>query len=110
MGLCKGIFQSDRIIPADGLSSVGYFSQIDTAKPGAILVYPDYVGSDGKNHDGHIGIVLDATGKGIKGVTKIVHCSLGSYKNYNDAILITGSEIWQAHKNSIIVWFDGIEE
>ena len=97
-------------IHADGLSSVGYFSQIDAAKPGAMLVYPDYVGSDGKNRDGHIGIVLEATGKGIEGVTKIIHCSLGSYKKHNDAILITGSEIWQAHKSSIIVWFDGIEE
>lgn len=97
-------------IHADGMASVGYFSQIEIAKPGAMLVYPDYVGNDGKNHDGHIGIVLEANGKGIKGVTKVIHCSLGASKSKGDAIQATGSEIWQGHKTSIIVWFDGLEE
>lgn len=95
-------------IHADGLSPVGFFSKLDAAKPGAMLVCPDYVGTDGRLHDGHIGIVLEAAGTGLKGVTKIIHCSLGASKKLGDAIQITGSEIWQAHKSSIIVWFDGI--
>lgn len=97
-------------VHADGLSSVGFFTQIETAKPGAMLVYPDYLGRDGKNHDGHIGIVLEANGKDVKGVTKIIHCSLGASNKLGDAIQVTDSEIWQGHTNSIIVWFDGLEE
>ncbi|GLO11945.1 hypothetical protein PPUJ20028_05260 [Pseudomonas putida] len=98
-------------IHADGLASTGYFSRIENAKPGAILVYPDYTGSDGNSHDGHMGIVLEVNGgKGVKGVTKIVHCSNGAYTKLGDAIQITGSEIWQIKKESIIVWLDGLEE
>ncbi|MFZ6750091.1 CHAP domain-containing protein [Undibacterium sp. Ren11W] len=97
-------------IHADGLASVGYFSQLETAKPGAMLVYPDYIGSDGKKHDGHIGIVIEVNGSGVRGVSKIVHCSMNGWTNKGDAIQATGSEPWQAHVNSIIVWFESVEE
>lgn len=96
-------------IHADGLSSVGYFSKLDIPKPGAMLVYPDYTNISG-NHDGHIGIVLETSGSGVGGVTKIVHCSLGASVKLGDAVQVTDSQIWQSHSNSIIVWFEGLNE
>lgn len=96
-------------IHRDGVESTGYFRQLESAEPGALLVYPDYIGSDGKSHDGHIGIVVDASGKGIQGVKKIVHCSLGNYKKTQDAIQVTDAQPWLAKKNSIIVWLEGLD-
>ncbi len=96
-------------IHRDGMEATGFFQRIDTAEPGALLVYPDYVGKDGKSHDGHIGIVLEASGKGIAGVKKVIHCSLGNFKTHRDAIQITDAKPWLAHKESIVVWMEGLE-
>lgn len=90
-------------IHRDGLSSTGYFTQIDSGQPGALLVYPDR-----KGHDGHVGIVVDSKGKGVGGVTKVIHCSLGNYPNTRDAIQLTGPDAWLARKDSIIVWLEGL--
>lgn len=94
-------------IHADGLSSTGFFTRLNLVKPGALLVYPDYKGSDGKFHDGHVGIVIEGAGKSIDDVTKIVHCSVSNSKK-GDAIQITKPNPWLAHKDSIVVWFDSI--
>lgn len=93
----------------DGMSSTGYFTRLDDALPGALLVYPDYVDADQVNHDGHIGIVLEVAGKGIKGVKKIAHCSLGNFKQTGDAIQITAPHAWIARPEAIIVWLDGLQ-
>ena len=103
-----GWFETTAIY-ADGNASVGFFSQSSDGKPGSLLVYPDYVGANGKHHDGHIGIVLEANGPGIAGITKIIHCSLGGYRTKGDAVQITDSKIWQGHANSILVDFDGLD-
>ena len=84
----------------DGIESTGYFRQLDSGEPGALLVYPDYIGADGKSHDGHIGIVIDASGKGVKGVNQVVHCSLGNYMHSKDAIQISDPQPWLVHINS----------
>lgn len=97
-------------IHADGMASVGYFTQLESPKKGAILVYPDYVGTDGKSHDGHIGFILEVAGNDISGATKVIHCSLGGYNNHGDAIQITDSGIWRRHPSSIIVWYDDLED
>lgn len=104
-----GWFETSGIY-ADGLSSVGLFSKLDVPKPGALLVYPDYRGADGRSHDGHIGIVtvVDGTKTGVPAVTSIVHCSLGGWNNHQDAIQETPPAPWLAHSNSIIVWLDGL--
>jgi hypothetical protein len=75
-----------------------------------LLVYPDYVGKDGQSRDGHVGIVLEANGAGVAGVTKIIHCSLGAYRAHGDDVQITGPAPWLAHASSVITWFDGLEE
>lgn len=103
-----GWFETSAIY-RDGVESTGYFQQLDVAVPGSLLVYPDYKGTDGKNHDGHIGIVLETTGaNGVAGVKKIIHCSLGNYRTSGDAIQITDPKPWLAHKESIVIWLEGM--
>lgn len=92
----------------DGLESTGYFTKLEQARPGALLVYPDYVGTDGRTHDGHVGIVVEVSGKGVSGVTKVVHCSAGNFHATQDAVQITAPQAWSAKKNSIIVWLEGL--
>jgi hypothetical protein len=75
-----------------------------------MLVYPDYKDAKGTVHQGHIGIVLEANGDGVAGVTKVIHCGFTAWKTSGDAIGQSGSQIWQAHESSIIVWFDGLED
>lgn len=97
-------------VHADGLASVGYFSKIDAARPGALLVYPDYIGADGARHDGHMGIVIDANGPGVEGVNHVVHCSLSASEHMHDAIQVTDAGPWRRSGSSIIVWLDGLNE
>jgi hypothetical protein len=94
---------------ADGRMATGYFSQIKRPAVGALLVYPDYVGKDGRKHDGHIGIITEVADKtkGIAGVGRVVHCSLGGWKRQKDAIQETPPTIWTGHDGSIIVWYEG---
>jgi hypothetical protein len=95
-------------IHADGLANTGWFSRIDDPRPGALLVCPDYVGADGRKHDGHIGLVVDVSGSGITGASKVVHCSFGNWKNKGDAIQVTDASVWAARLESIVVWLDNL--
>ena len=106
-----GWFETTAIY-ADGNASVGYFTKLDNPVVGAMLVYPDYVGADGKSHDGHIGIItkVKANAKGIAGVSSVIHCSLGAWKSKHDAVQETDPSIWLNHKGSIIVWYDGYSD
>lgn len=92
-------------IHADVKASWGYFEALSTPKPGAILVYPD---KDG--HDGHIGLVTRTNGKpGLEGVDAIIHCSLGGWKKFGDAIRETDASIWKARADSVIGWYSGLD-
>ena len=95
----------------DGKESTGYFREIQPAV-GAFLVFPDYRGSDGHTHDGHIGMVteIDPTKFGLARVRKIIHCSLGGWRNHGDAIRETGPEIWLNGHDSICVWYEGFAD
>lgn len=96
-------------IHADGLKDTGYFKQVEPMV-GAFLVYPDYRGSDGKMHDGHIGIItaIDPLRSGIARVTRIIHCSLGGWRDHNDAVQETGPDHWLRQPSSIAVWYEGL--
>jgi hypothetical protein len=96
-------------IHADGLQDTGYFRKVEPVV-GAFLVYPDYRGSDGKMHDGHIGIIsaIDPAKTGISRVTKIIHCSLGGWTNLHDAVQETGPDHWLKQSSSIAVWYEGM--
>lgn len=93
----------------DGLANVGFFSEIDRPKIGALVVYPDYKDANGKNRQGHIGIVSQVTaqGSGMTAVEKVIHCSLGGWNKHKDAVLETAPVAWLAKPKSIIVWLDG---
>lgn len=94
----------------DGMKDTGFFSRTKAPRIGGMLVYPDYRGSDGKMHDGHIGIICKVNGKdGVAGVDEIIHCSLGSSNNLGDAIQITKPTPWLNHSDSIAVWFEGLD-
>jgi hypothetical protein len=86
-------------------NSQGFFDPLTTAKPGAIVVYPDANG-----HQGHIGIVVEASGSGVKGITKVIHCSSGNFKSNGDAIRITPPAVFVARKDSLIGWYGGLSE
>ena len=96
-------------IHRDGLASTGYFTKLDRARPGALVVYPDYKDASGTSHDGHVGIVTATSDvDGIAGVTEVIHCSLGGWKNHQEAIRATPPVAWAGHANSIVVWLDGL--
>ena len=96
-------------IHADGLASTGFFTELTKPRPGALLVYPDSKGADGKHHEGHIGIVTQANekGNGISAVAKVIHCSNGGWKSKKDAVQETAPTAWLGNPKSIIVWLDG---
>ena len=96
-------------IHADGRSDLGFFAPLDNPRPGAMLVYPDRRGADGLMHDGHIGIVVESSGAGIAGATRVIHCSLSQFSRSGDAVQITDASVWRRHEESLIVWFAGIE-
>jgi cell wall-associated NlpC family hydrolase len=85
--------------------SQGFFDALDAAKPGAIVVYPDAGG-----HQGHIGIVVEANGPGVKGIDRIIHCSSGNFRSNGDAIQITAPSAFLARKDSLIGWYGGLTE
>ena len=64
------------------------FTQTDLqqAQPGDLLVYPDSGG-----HQGHIGIVTQVD---HSMPTLVIHCSLGNYNNYHDAVRITDPSVF----------------
>lgn len=92
-------------IHADGHHSTGFFTRLSEARPGALLVYPDHRGSEG-----HVGLVLEAAGPGVQGVTRVVHCSLGNWRSKKDAIQVTEPDAWINNEESIIVWLDDLVE
>ncbi|MDX5984343.1 hypothetical protein [Sphingomonas echinoides] len=99
-------------IHADGLSPTGYFHALAEPVVGSFLVYPDYTGTDGRTHDGHIGIVtaLDMAQHGIARVKAIIHCSLGGWHQHGDAVQETAPAPWLAHSNAIAVWYEGFSD
>ena len=91
-------------IHADMGGSWGIFDGIDTPVVGAFVCYPD---KDG--HDGHIGVITAVTGgKGVAAIQKVIHCSLGGWKNLGDAIQETAPAPWLARSDSLIGWYTGV--
>ena len=105
-----GWFETSGIY-ADGLASVGFFTELDKPRVGSLLVYPDSKSASGKIHQGHIGIVSSVapSGSGVTAVEKVIHCSAGGWKRSKDAIQETTPVAWLANPKSIIVWLDGTE-
>ena len=69
------------------------------AKSADFVIYPDRVGTDGKHHQGHMGIVAEA----MRGPQRVIHCSAGNWSRTGDAIAETGPEVWTMNAGSIVV-------
>ena len=92
----------------DGLRNTGFFSKVDIATPGCLVVFPDKITKSGKKTEGHVGIAVAASGAGVDGITKVVHCSSGNYKRHKDAVRVTGPEIWSTRSDSLIIEYVGV--
>lgn len=60
------------------------------ARPGDLLVYPDFTNTAAHRSEGHVGIVVD-----LDPNLRVVHCSYGSWQRESDAICESGSDLWQ---------------
>lgn len=80
---------------ADIGSSVGIFDAT-SKKPGAVVVYPD-----GNGHEGHIGILMDAT--------HVVHCSKGNDTQFGNAIQITPLTVFNNNPKTRYGWLIGLQ-
>ncbi len=65
-------------------------------RSGAIIVYPDSAG-----HQGHIGILIDAT--------HVVHCSKGNDTSTGDAIQITALTVFNQNSKTRVGWLHGLQ-
>ncbi len=67
----------------------GLFIQtpLANAAPGDLLVYPHNL----EGEHGHVGLILE-TANSLP--AKVVHCSLGNDRHYNDAVRITGPSVF----------------
>jgi hypothetical protein len=79
----------------DIASPVGIFEAV-TKMAGAVVVYPDANG-----HEGHIGIVLDAT--------HVVHCSHGNDTKFGNAIQVTPLTVFQNNPATRYGWLHGMQ-
>lgn len=86
---------------ADAYSAVGFFAMI-LPRPGAVIVY----GRKGKTV-GHCGIISGVDSQGR--VTKVIHCSAGNYRRTGDAIAETDAALWMLRKDSVCVWYAGLD-
>jgi peptidoglycan hydrolase-like protein with peptidoglycan-binding domain len=68
------------------------------AEPGDVIVYPDQGGSQG-----HIGII---SGVDESGEPKVIHCSKGNWKNFNDATRETNTQVWKIQNKTRILRID----
>jgi len=75
----------------DALSPYGFASMVAfrDARPADVLVFPDEAG-----RQGHIGIISNVAEGGVR---RVIHCSLGNWNLYHDAIQETGAEIFLKH-------------
>ncbi|NOT87455.1 MAG: CHAP domain-containing protein [Lysobacter sp.] len=89
----------------DGIHQTGFFSAVEQARPGSLLVYGDQSGKEG-----HIGIVVEVDGPGVAGVRKVVHCSSGNYKKHGRAIRMSNAAVWIKNDKTIIVDYEGFSQ
>jgi hypothetical protein len=64
------------------------------ALPGDLVVYGDH-----GEHQGHVGVVATV---GPSGPDTVVHCSLGNYKKWGDAIQETDNGVFAIHNAAVV--------
>ena len=68
------------------------------AEPGDLIVYPDKGGMQG-----HIGMI---SGMDNDGELKVIHCSKGNFKKFNDATRETDAGVWKIQSKTKIMRID----
>lgn len=97
-----GWIESTAIV-RDGLTRGGIFTVQTEPLPGDLLAYGDEkVGS--RVRQGHVGVVLEVEGDRV---TEVAHCSSGNFSSTNNALLITGPQIFD-RRGAVVVRFDEI--
>jgi hypothetical protein len=81
--------------------SVGIMEPLDKPRPGAVVVFPD-----GNGSQGHIGIVTAVSSS--KQISKVIHCSKGNDRKFQDAIKETGPQVFSG-SNVRLGWLVGLQ-
>jgi hypothetical protein len=91
-------FETTRIV-YDALNENLVFARVPWlhARPSDLLVYGDLHG-----HQGHVGVVTEATLGPETFPLLVAHCSSGNWRHTNDAIRETGPEIWTHNEAAIV--------
>lgn len=98
-------YGTDQIVAdAKGSSVLFHAVAFADARPGDLLVYPH----PNPHQHGHVGVVvLCDQGK----PSRVIHCSLGGWRNQKDAIQQTGAGLWLVvAKNAIAVRLNSFTE
>ncbi len=97
-----GWINTDGIVH-DAKNPTGYFSQLDKAKIGCIIVFPGGR-VNGITKIGHVGIVTAVKdGK----ASKVLHCSSGNYLSNGEAIQETLPTVFN-RRDTIYAWYEGL--
>lgn len=81
----------------DANSPYGFFTKVEEAKPGDVLVW-----GDSKGKQGHIGLVTEVDGGKP---TKVIHCARGNAIKYGDAVYETGPTVFTANNAIVARWW-----
>lgn len=98
-----GWYNTDGIFVDAVREPTGFFSRLDTPRPGAIVVYPSRaLAQDPKQPPiGHVGIVSEVAAQGI---TRVVHCSRGNDTQLGRAIAETTPGVFTKPPVSTVAW------
>lgn len=102
----QGWINTDAIV-YDANNQTGFFSRIETPRPGCLIVFP----KKDANSVGHVGLVTEVTDLASGNLpAKVIHCSSGNFRNFGDAVAKTDPTVFSRRSDTIYAWFEGIED
>ena len=99
-----GWINTDAIV-MDANAPTGFFSRLDTPRPGCLIVFAS---KPPTRKVGHVGIVAKVdTVSGRTVATKVIHCSHGNQKANQDAVCETDPKVFKT-RDAIYAWYEGV--
>jgi hypothetical protein len=96
-----GWYNTDGIWWDAAKESTGFFEQIASPRPGALVVFPGNATSKATGPKiGHIGVVISVSSTGA---CRVIHCSSGNFKRNGDAIQETAADVFKP-PSTIFAW------